>query len=155
MLVFALLALPFAFLVGAVKGIQFLVRGIRARAWAAPKTWTGAVLLAGTAACAAYVGGYVAGWGGMDMGETCGEDQYDATFVMAHQDDPPFPLHNWCNAGHDLVPSWVNPTVTGLAVLTAVCLAVTAVTGAARITRTLSARRVRAAEETRQREQKA
>ncbi len=91
----------------------------------------------------------------MDMGETCGEDQYDAAFVMAHQDDRPFPLHNWCNAEHDLVPSWVNPTVTGLAVLTAVCLVMTAVTGAARITRALSARRARAAEETEQREQKA
>ncbi|MEW2417656.1 hypothetical protein AB0953_28595 [Streptomyces sp. NPDC046866] len=144
-----------ALLYGLVKGGVVVFRAVRARAWRAPGLWAGGALMAGAATIGAYLAGAVAGWGGMDMGETCGEDQYDSAFVAAHQNDPLFPLHNWCNAEHDLVPSWVNPTVTGLAVLTAVCLALTAVAGAARITRTLAARRVRTAEETQQREQKA
>ncbi|MFK0220186.1 hypothetical protein ACIQWN_18570 [Streptomyces vinaceus] len=154
MIVLALISLPFALLAGFGHGGRLAYRGLRARAWAAPGTWGGIGLLAASGATLAFAYGLFAGFGGMDRREVCG-DPYDSVFVGQHNQDPLFPLHSWCSPGHDLVPSWVNPTVTGLAVLTAVCLAVTAVTGTARITRTLSARRVRAAEQTQQREQKA
>ncbi|MGR8007638.1 hypothetical protein [Streptomyces hypolithicus] len=69
---------------------------------------------------AAFAVGAFAGWGGMDIGETCG-DSYDEVVREEHLNDSLFPLHNWCNAERDLVPSWVNPTVAGLGVVSAVC----------------------------------
>ncbi|MFE2142724.1 hypothetical protein ACFXA3_13430 [Streptomyces sp. NPDC059456] len=151
MIVLALIALPFALLAGIGHGCRLTYRGIRAGAWAAPGTWGGIGLLAVSGATLAFAYGLFAGFGGMDRREICG-DPYDSVFVGRHNQDPLFPLHSWCSPGHDLVPSWVNPTVVGLAAMTALCIVMTAVTGAARITHTSSARRGQA-EEPKQREQ--
>ncbi|MFG2756783.1 hypothetical protein [Streptomyces wuyuanensis] len=73
--------------------------------------------------------------GGLDVQETC-ELLEGQTYDSAYRDDnwqePSrlFPLHNKCNASYDLVPSWINPTIVGLAVATAGCL-ITAVVMAA------------------------
>ncbi len=42
----------------------------------------------------------------------------DRNFRLRHPHDglPVFPLHNRCNAAYDLVPEWVNPALTVLAV---------------------------------------
>ncbi|MFJ4860966.1 hypothetical protein [Streptomyces sp. NPDC088748] len=135
MIVVLLCLVPFVLLALLVKGIQLVARGARARAWTGPTVWAGTGITAGVLTICAYATGAFAGWGGMDKGEACGEDVYDSKIDALHQNDPPFPLHNWCNAEIDLVPSWVNPTVAGLAVLSAVCLVMAAVLGAARAIR--------------------
>lgn len=146
MIVLALIALPFALLVGFVQGSRLVFRGVRTRVWTAPGTWGGIGLLAASGAALTFVYGMFAGFGGMDRGETCGE-AFDSKFVGEHNGDPLFPLHSWCNATHDLVPSWVNPTIVSLAGLSTIGLGLSAVTGAARTTRALSARRARTEEE--------
>ncbi|MFF2192312.1 hypothetical protein [Streptomyces sp. NPDC058157] len=126
-------------------------REFRTRRWLRPGWWF-LLSIAGTILTAvAYVAGAFAGWGAMDIARACGEEDYDEAYASLHQDDALFPLHTMCNATHDLVPSWVNPTVAGLAALTALCVVMTAATGAARITHTLSARRDRT-EQPKQRE---
>jgi len=58
------------------------------------------------------------GWarraGSLDIAESCTyqhHQQYDAAYREAHPDGYVFPVTAKCNAGHDLVPSWVNPTM--------------------------------------------
>ncbi|MET9690074.1 hypothetical protein ABZY81_16620 [Streptomyces sp. NPDC006514] len=142
MIAVLLCLVPFVLLALLVKGIQLVARGARAGAWTGPSIWAGSGITAGVLTICAYVTGAFAGWGGMDKGEACGEDVYDSKIDALHQNDPPFPLHSWCNAEIDLVPSWVNPTVAGLAVLSGVCLVMAAVLGAARVIRKKSHCRV-------------
>ncbi|MFF3013852.1 hypothetical protein [Streptomyces sp. NPDC057939] len=124
--------IPAVLLALLVQGIRLAIRGVRVRAWAGAATWAGFGLTTGVLTIFAYAIGAFVGWGGMDKGEACGEDAYDSKIDALHQNDPPFPLHNWCNAELDLVPSWVNPTVAGLAVAFLVFLTMAVVLGAAR-----------------------
>ncbi|ARZ72470.1 hypothetical protein SMD11_6894 [Streptomyces albireticuli] len=140
MFILALIAFPFALLAGFGHGGRLVLRGIRAGAWSAPGLWGGIGLLAGSGAALAFAYGMFAGFGGLDRSETCGAS-YDSKFAGEHDGDPLFPLHSWCGATHDLVPSWVNPSVISLTALSVVSLGVAAVTGVARITRTWAARR--------------
>jgi hypothetical protein len=59
--------------------------------------------------------------GGLDVGETCqlAGEPYDDAYRSAHwrERSEAFPLPNRCNAGHDLVPFWVNPLLVLLAVV--------------------------------------
>jgi hypothetical protein len=107
---------------------------VRGKLWSHPGWWLLWSIVTAVLTATAFAVGAFAGWGGMDIGETCG-DSYDGVFREEHFNDPLFPLHNWCNAEHDLVPSWVNPTVAGLAVVSAVCLVMTVVLGVARAIR--------------------
>jgi hypothetical protein len=52
-----------------------------------------------------------------------GQD-FDRNFRLRHPHDglPVFPLHNRCNAAYDLVPEWVNPALTVLAVVMIISL---------------------------------
>ncbi|MGW6980437.1 hypothetical protein ACWGE1_13465 [Streptomyces sp. NPDC054932] len=127
--------IPFVLPALLLKGIRLASRGARAGAWTGSAMWAGFALTAGVLTICMYAIGAFAGWGGMDKGEACGEDAYDSKTDALHQNDPPFPLHNWCNAELDLVPSWVNPTVAGLAVASVVCLVMAVVLGVARAIR--------------------
>ncbi|WP_127499920.1 hypothetical protein [Actinoplanes solisilvae] len=51
---------------------------------------------------------------------------YDEAYRATHWREPSrfFPLHNRCNADHDLVAPWINPTLALLTLLAATCLAV-------------------------------
>ncbi|MFI7316884.1 hypothetical protein [Streptomyces venezuelae] len=65
--------------------------------------------------------------GGLDTGEECQNagQAYDSAYRSAHfrEFQRWYPLHEKCNAGYDLVPAWVNPTLIVLPVLAALCLA--------------------------------
>ncbi|MGW5214646.1 hypothetical protein ACWEQO_26540 [Streptomyces sp. NPDC004051] len=61
--------------------------------------------------------------------------KYDDDYRIRHADEADrwFPLHNKCNAEFDLVPAWVNPTVSSLAFLTATGAGMAVVTGVTRV----------------------
>ncbi|MEU9376021.1 hypothetical protein AB0D94_19900 [Streptomyces sp. NPDC048255] len=123
--------------------IQMVWREVREELWTRPLWWLLLSIATAVLAAVAFAVGAVAGWGGLHIGEACG-DSYDPGVVAQHLDDPLFPLHNWCNAEHDLVPSWVNPAVAGLAMASAVCLVMTVVLGVARAIRKKRLRKLRA-----------
>ncbi|NXY99370.1 hypothetical protein HYE82_34355 [Streptomyces sp. BR123] len=114
--------------------IQMVWHEVRGKLSSHPVTWLLLSIVTAVLMTAALLVGALAGWGGLDIGETCG-DSFDEAFRAEHLNDPPFPLHNWCNSEHDLVPSWVNPTVTGLAAVSAACLVMSAVLGMTRANR--------------------
>lgn len=66
--------------------------------------------------------------GGLDVRETC-ELTHHTTYDQAWRDSAGedgtsfFPLANACNEHVSLVPSWVNPTIIALAVITVSALA--------------------------------
>jgi hypothetical protein len=84
-----------------------------------PATWVLVAVVAAMCACPVWVAGAFAG--GLDAGEACQRagEPYDDAYRSAHWREPSqaFPLHNRCNAGHDLVPLWVNPLLDLLAVV--------------------------------------
>ncbi|MFD8984408.1 hypothetical protein [Streptomyces sp. NPDC059564] len=98
-----------------------------------PVWWLLWSILSAVVAAAVFAFGVLSGWGNV-TGAVCG-DSYDTEFALQHVNDPLFPLHNWCNAEHDLVPSWVNPTVAGLAGLSVICLIMTVALGVVRLIR--------------------
>ncbi|MEU5896706.1 hypothetical protein [Streptomyces venezuelae] len=65
--------------------------------------------------------------GGLDTEEECHNagQTYDSAYRSAHfrEFGRWYPLHEKCNAGYDLVPAWVNPTLIVLPVLATLCLA--------------------------------
>lgn len=65
--------------------------------------------------------------GGLDPEEACHAvgATYDRDYRSAHWREPSrwFPMHNRCNAEHDLVPVWVNPGVVILLLAATTCLA--------------------------------
>lgn len=115
----ALLAVP-AF------GVWRLIRGLLARdwkrpAWFAHATWVFLVLTAGV-----WFYGLLST--GLDVEETCTvrhHQPYDDAFREAHRAKwfRLFPLSSKCNAGYELVPSWVNPAVAVFGLLFVVSLA--------------------------------
>jgi hypothetical protein len=92
--------------------------------------WHTAGWFAGTAVLLLVVTGVIylfGAWsGGLDVGEACAADGeiYDGDYRAANigEFNQWFPLENKCNAGYDLVPGWVNPTLVVLAVLIVACL---------------------------------
>lgn len=53
--------------------------------------------------------------GGLDVAEACElrGQPWDCSFHAEHPEDQAisFPVRRRCNAGHDLVPAWVNPVI--------------------------------------------
>jgi hypothetical protein len=90
-----------------------LVGGVRTGNWRKPG-WFGHVAwlsLLGTAL--AWLCGVLFG-APLDIAESCTyqhHQQYDVAYREAHPDRVLFPLTAKCNAGYELVPSWVNPTI--------------------------------------------
>ncbi|MCQ0022548.1 hypothetical protein M4914_06020 [Streptomyces somaliensis DSM 40738] len=114
--------------------VQLLWSEVRRNLWSRPGWWLLWSAVSAVLSVAVYAVGFFAGWGGMDIGETCG-DSYDPVFAKEHFNDPLFPLHNWCNAERDLAPSWINPTIVGLAAVSLSCLTMTLVLGVTRAIR--------------------
>lgn len=58
----------------------------------------------------------------------------DRNFRLLHPRDgsPYFPLHNRCDAAYDIVPAWVNPSLSALAAVLALSLAGALVSRSAR-----------------------
>ncbi|KKZ74597.1 hypothetical protein VO63_06795 [Streptomyces showdoensis] len=101
------------------------LKGLATGAWRRPRWWvhmTSALLFL---AALAWLRGALAG--GLDTEKLCRFSHhtvYDPAYRERHPQEPwrLFPLHNRCNASHDLVPAWVNPTVGILAVCTLAAL---------------------------------
>ncbi|WP_327350462.1 hypothetical protein [Streptomyces sp. NBC_01304] len=96
------------------------------RKWRRSPLWyamNAVLLLLGTGIT--YLIGALAG--GLDTEEAChGAGQtYDSAYRSAHfaEFGQWYPLHERCNAGYDLVPAWVNPTLAVLPLLAVLCLA--------------------------------
>lgn len=91
-----------------------LVRGLRAGDWRRPGWFAHAAWVSLVITVIVWFRGLFSG--GLDTEEACQywhHQPYDETYRRAHLDDWSrlFPLSNKCNAGYDLVPVWVNPTV--------------------------------------------
>lgn len=130
-----ILAVPVVVLAGLGWGLWGTVRAVRARAWTAVGSWLHFALLAASCTVLMYGHGVLASLA-FDIEETCEllkGQEYDHSYRSEHWQEPSrwFPLHNKCNASYDLVPSYVNPSVVVLAIVTLGC-AVTAVTMAVR-----------------------
>ncbi|GAA4263585.1 hypothetical protein [Dactylosporangium darangshiense] len=109
----ACLLIPAGVACWSVWSLWRLIGGVRAGDWRRPG-WFGHVpwlSLLGTAV--AWLCGVLFG-GSLDIAESCTyqhHQQYDAAYREAHPDGFLFPLSTKCNAGYDLVPSWVNPAI--------------------------------------------
>jgi hypothetical protein len=118
-------ALPLLFLAVFVLSVWKPARGLPARCWKRPAWWVfPAVMLVGIGCVTWFVGAFS---GGLDVGEACAARgvHYDDEYRAEHWREPSrwFPLHNKCNAQDDLVPTFVNPTLVGVAVLLLCCVA--------------------------------
>lgn len=64
---------------------------------------------------------------GRDLDEVCeaAGRVLDRNFRLLHPHDGSmyFPLHNRCDAAYDIVPAWVNPSMSALAAVLALSLA--------------------------------
>ncbi|MFF0160185.1 hypothetical protein ACFYRY_22020 [Streptomyces sp. NPDC005263] len=124
-LLLLLLVLLVLVLVG--PGLWFWCRSLAGGRWRHSTGWfalTAALLVLG--AGAVYLVGSLAG-ANLDPEEACHSrgETYDRAYRRANFDEYTqwFPLHDKCNAGYDLVPGWVNPTLVVLPVLAVACLA--------------------------------
>ncbi|MEH0825975.1 hypothetical protein V6U84_38125 [Micromonospora sp. CPCC 205714] len=94
------------------------------RAWRSPGGWVRLALITASCTLLLYVYGLF-NRAAYDIGETCDwlGQHYDTGYRTEHWREPGrwFPLHNRCNAGYDLVPAYVNPSLVILAVLTLGC----------------------------------
>ncbi|MFJ5832063.1 hypothetical protein [Streptomyces sp. NPDC093089] len=85
--------------------------------------WSALLLLVTTGVT--YLVGSLAG-ASLDPEEACHNagQTYDRAYRRANFDEYTqwFPLHDKCNAGYDLVPAWVNPTLVVLPALALLCL---------------------------------
>ena len=98
-----------------------LVTGVRDGSWRRPLWWARLGSVALFAGVAAWIRGLFAT--GLDARTTClfvHHERYDEAYRHSHAAEfgKIFPLHNMCNAHADLVPTWVNPTITACAVIT-------------------------------------
>jgi hypothetical protein len=73
-----------------------------------------------------FITQYVAS-SGKDLDNVCDAAGHslDRNFRLLHEHDGSmyFPLHNRCDATFDLVPDWVNPTLSALAAVLVITLA--------------------------------
>ncbi|MCX5256918.1 hypothetical protein OOK27_22785 [Streptomyces canus] len=121
----AISALPVILLGVFVLSVWKTARGLPTRRWKRPAWWVfPAVVLVGIGCVTWFVGALS---GGLDVGEACAARgvPYDKEYRAEHWREPSrwFPLHNKCNAHHDLVPAFVNPTLVAVAVLLPCCVA--------------------------------
>ncbi|MFF5640706.1 hypothetical protein [[Kitasatospora] papulosa] len=121
----AAIALPPLLLAVFVLSLRKTARGLSARRWERPGWWAfPAVVLTGLG-CVAWFAGVFSG--GLDTREACVSRGagYDEAYRSEYWREPSrwFPLHNKCNAGFDLVPAWVNPTLVAIALLLVGCAA--------------------------------
>jgi predicted PurR-regulated permease PerM len=123
----ALAAIASPLLVLAVLAVSVwkTARGLRTGGWRRPRWWVfPAVVLAAVGFVTWFVGIFS---GGLDVAETCAERgyRYDDAYRSEHWREPSswFPLHNKCDAEHDLVPAFVNPTLVAVVVLLLGCVA--------------------------------
>ncbi|WP_329040313.1 hypothetical protein OHT61_20860 [Streptomyces sp. NBC_00178] len=121
----AAIALPPLVLAVFVLSVWKTARGLSARRWERPGWWVfPAVVLTGLGCVVWFVGVFS---GGLDVREACASRGagYDDAYRSESWREPSrwFPLHNRCNAGFDLVPAWVNPTLVAIALLLVGCAA--------------------------------
>ncbi|MFE0171111.1 hypothetical protein ACFWZ2_02245 [Streptomyces sp. NPDC059002] len=109
------------------------VKWLRTGEWRRPRWWVHVASALLFADVVVWLRGAFAG--GLDAEKTCrfaDHTVYDRSYRERHPDESGrlFPLHNKCNAHHDLVPAWVNPTVVALTlcILVALCGALWSVT---------------------------
>jgi hypothetical protein len=109
----ACLLVPLGVVYVSVRSVWRLIGGAHTGIWRRPG-WFGHVAwlsLLGTAV--AWLCGVLFA-GSLDIAESCTyqhHQQYDAAYREAHPDGYVFPVTAKCNAGYDLVPSWVNPAI--------------------------------------------
>jgi uncharacterized membrane protein YfcA len=121
----AAIAVPLLLLAVLALSVWKTARGPRPRRWERPGWWIlHAVVLAAVGFVTWFIGIFS---GGLDPGEACAQRgvRYDHAYRAEHWREPSrwFPLHNKCNAHHDLVPAFVNPTLIAVAVLLVGCVA--------------------------------
>ncbi|MEV4542951.1 hypothetical protein [Micromonospora echinaurantiaca] len=101
------------------------VRPVFAGRWKNPGWFVGTAGICAVATAVTWFLGAFAG-SSLDAEESCHAAgvTYDDAYRSAHWREPSrwFPLHNKCNATHDLVPAWVNPALVVLPLLAAACL---------------------------------
>ncbi len=89
-----------------------------------PVAWMGLAVVSAFLLGITYFVGMFSG--GHEVDETCAAagQHYDHQYRAEHWREPSrwFPMHNRCNADHDLVPVWVNPAIVVLRVLIVVCV---------------------------------
>ncbi|MEU1243466.1 hypothetical protein ABZ388_24190 [Micromonospora parva] len=108
------LAVPALFL------LWFWGRPLLSGRWKTPGWF---VATAGLSIVATAVTWFVGAFAGSSMSsaESCRQAgvNYDSAYRAAHWRESSrwFPLHDRCNATHDLVPAWINPTLVLLTVL--------------------------------------
>ena len=110
---------------GTRSSVDKTAGGPRTPLWERPGWW----ILTSVVLAAVGFGTWFTGIfsGGLDVRETCAERgvRYDDAYRTEHWREASrwFPLHNRCNAQHDLVPAFVNPTLVAVAVLLLGCVA--------------------------------
>ncbi|MER5885290.1 hypothetical protein ABT160_15790 [Streptomyces sp. NPDC001941] len=131
--VLATIALPVLAAVALVVCAWRTVRGVADRSWTRPGWWPNPAFVLLVAGAVIW---FFGAWsGGLDVGEACAAQgtPLDNAYRAAHWREASrwFPLHNKCDAAHDLVPAYVNPTLVAVAVLLVGCAvaAVAAVLG--------------------------
>ncbi|MFF0466162.1 hypothetical protein ACFYPX_01775 [Micromonospora zamorensis] len=88
------------------------------------------VATAGLSICATAGTWFVGAFAGSSMSseESCQQAgvTYDSAYRAVHWRESSrwFPLHDRCNATHDLVPAWVNPALVLLSLLAVTCIGV-------------------------------
>ncbi|GGJ13176.1 hypothetical protein [Streptomyces brasiliensis] len=121
----AVAGLPPLVLAVLVLSVWQTARGLRTHRWVRPVWWFfPSFVLAAVGFFTWIIGAFS---GGLDVGESCALRgiRYDDAYRAEHWREPSrwFPLHNRCNADHDLVPAFVNPTLVAVAVLLLGCVA--------------------------------
>ncbi|GAA3002318.1 hypothetical protein [Streptomyces fulvorobeus] len=121
----AAIALPPLVLAVFVLSVWKTARGLPARRWRHPGWWVfPAVVLIGIGCVVWFVGAFS---GGFDVREACAARgvPYDDAYRTENWREPSqwFPLHNRCDADHDLVPAFVNPSLVAIAVMLVGCAA--------------------------------
>jgi len=112
-----------AYAFGLLAWVTALLRGRWRGSWG----WFAgsAVLLLPPAGLTYFVGVFA---GGLDVAESCALSghTYDGDYALAHRSDS-FPVRPPCNAEHDLVADWVNPTLVVLVLASVGCAVAAAV----------------------------
>ncbi|MGW4596899.1 hypothetical protein ACWEOA_16560 [Streptomyces sp. NPDC004457] len=115
-----------------------IVTGLRDAPWRRPLWWARVCSVALFTGLVSWIWGVLRG--GLDVRETCQfvhHEHYDRAYRDAHAAEfrKFFPLHDKCNAHFDLVPAWVNPSITVCAVIATTAVAVLLKSGIAHLRR--------------------
>lgn len=112
----ACLLVPLGVACWSVRSAVRLVGGVNSGDWRRPGWFGHAAWLSLIGTAVAWLCGILFA-GSLDIAESCTyqhHQSYDAAYREAHPDRYLFPVSARCNAGYDLVPSWVNPTMAAL-----------------------------------------